>query len=83
MLASGFPRLRTLGATLVRVGIAGLLLGSGPLFLVDGLSRLGLLRDPNPNPVGFGILFYFTFKPSVACLAAGLVLRLIATVRRY
>ena len=35
--------------------IAGALLfviGTGPLLAIIGLAKLGLTKDPNPNPVG-------------------------------
>ena len=41
---------------LVRTGVTLLVIGSGPLLLVIAAADLGLTRDPNPNPVGFGIL---------------------------
>lgn len=55
----------------VQVGIAGLVLGSGPLLLAVVISHLK--GDPNPNPVGPGILCGFTFTPSLICLAIGLI----------
>ena len=27
--------------------------------------------DPNPNPIGFGLLFFVTFWPAVICLGVG------------
>lgn len=54
-----------------RVGVALVVLGWGPLLSVGLLSEAGLLSDPNPNPVGFGIMFAFTLWPAVICLAIG------------
>ena len=48
-----------------------LLIGTGPLFTVILLARLGLTRDPNPNPVGLGILAFLTFLPSVLLMVLG------------
>jgi hypothetical protein len=45
--------------------------GSGPLLVVILLANLGLTRDPNPNPVGFGILAFLTFWPGVILLVLG------------
>lgn len=56
---------------LIRWGIAGLILGSGPLLLAVVIAHLH--GDPNPNPVGPGILAGFTFWPSLICLIVGLV----------
>jgi hypothetical protein len=42
--------------------IAGALLfvlGSGPLLVSSALAGLGMTEDPNPNPVGFGMLAFF------------------------
>jgi hypothetical protein len=46
-------------------GLALFVIGTGPLLIVILLSALGLLADPNPNPVGLGILAAITFWPSV------------------
>jgi hypothetical protein len=46
-------------------GLALFVIGTGPLLMVILLSALGLLADPNPNPVGLGILAAITFWPSV------------------
>ena len=57
-----------------RYFVAGALLfliGTGPLLTVILLARLGLTRDPNPNPVGFGILAFLTFLPSVLLMVLG------------
>jgi len=54
--------------------VAGALLflfGTGPLLTVIALAGLGLTKDPNPNPVGFGILAFLTFWPSVFLLIVG------------
>jgi hypothetical protein len=48
-------------------------LGSGPLLTVILLASLGLTKDPNPNPVGFGILAFLTFWPSVVLMVLGFV----------
>lgn len=46
-------------------GLGLLLVGSGPLLTVILLAALGLLDDPNPNPVGLGILAALTFWPAI------------------
>ena len=46
--------------------------GSGPLLITILLASFGLTRDPNPNPVGFGILAFLTFWPSVILIVIGI-----------
>ena len=53
------------------IGLTLLLLGTGPLFAVILLASLGFTKDPNPNPIGFGILAFLTFWPSVIMLITG------------
>jgi hypothetical protein len=56
---------------LLRWGLILLALGTGPLVAIIVAAELGLTRDPNPNPVGFGILTLFTFWPAVFMIAFG------------
>lgn len=62
---------------LIRVGLGLLVLGSGPLLAIIIAARVGLLHDPDPNPVGPGMLAGLTFWPALICLVAG-----VARVRR-
>lgn len=55
----------------VAVGLALVLLGWGPLAAILLLAAVGLWPDPNPNPIGPGLLFFFTFFPAVICLGVG------------
>ena len=55
-----------------RAGALLFLFGTGPLLIVIALAKLGLTRDPNPNPVGLGILAFLTFWPSVVLMIVGL-----------
>jgi hypothetical protein len=57
----------------VRVGLALLILGSTPLWGIILLAAVGLWPDPNPNPIGPGLLFFFTFWPANICLVIGVV----------
>lgn len=52
----------------------GILLGvgTGPLLLIVLLSKIGI-GDPNPNPVGPGMLAALTFWPSVGMIVFGSV----------
>jgi hypothetical protein len=55
----------------LKTGLILVCLGWGPLLGIVLLSSLGLWPDPNPNPIGPGLLFFFTFWPAVICLAIG------------
>jgi len=57
---------------LLWIGLALFVLGSGPLLITILLASFGLTRDPNPNPVGFGILAFLTFWPSVILIVIGI-----------
>jgi len=57
----------------VRTGIVLLVVGSGPLLFIIGAAAIGLWPDPNPNPIGPGLLFFFTFWPAVLSIAVGVV----------
>jgi hypothetical protein len=61
------------------VGLALLILGTGPLLLIALATELGLTSDPNPNPIGPGLLAFFTFWPAVILIVLGLV----ASILRY
>ena len=56
---------------LVQIGFWLLVIGAGPLFGIILLAELGIWPDPNPNPIGPGLLFFFTFWPAVICLGIG------------
>lgn len=71
------PRLKF--SRLLWIGLALLVLGTGPLLAIVAAASLGLLSDPNPNPIGPGLLAFFTFWPSVILIVWGLV----ASVLRY
>jgi hypothetical protein len=58
-------------------GLILLVLGTGPLVTVILLARFGLTKDPNPNPIGVGILAFLTFWPSVVLVIVGAVISLV------
>jgi hypothetical protein len=62
-------------AWLIGAGAALLCLGTGPLLVVILLANLGLSADPDPNPVGFGILAAVTLIPALALLIGGFASR--------
>ena len=55
------------------IGAALLILGSAPLALIVAAAAVVLWPDPNPNPIGPGLLFFFTFWPAVICILIGVV----------
>jgi len=57
---------------LLWIGLALFVLGSGPLLITILLATLGLTRDADHNRVGFGILAFFTFWPSVILIVIGI-----------
>jgi hypothetical protein len=57
----------------VRAGLITLLIGSGPLFFIIVAAAVGLWPDPNPNPIGPGILCGITFWPAIICILVGVV----------
>ena len=54
-----------------KIGLILVVLGWSPLLFVVLLAAVGLWPDPNPNPVGLGLLFFLTFWPAVICLGIG------------
>ncbi|MFO1407928.1 MAG: hypothetical protein U1F08_10395 [Steroidobacteraceae bacterium] len=56
-----------------RIGLALAVFGCGPLLLIITLASIGLWPDPNPNPVGPGMLFAICLWPALICLAIGAV----------
>lgn len=60
-----------LGNRWIQVGLVLVVAGWGPLLAVILLDGLGLWPDPDPNPVGPGLLFFFTAWPAIICLVIG------------
>ncbi|CUQ67025.1 hypothetical protein [Candidatus Nitrospira inopinata] len=54
-----------------KVGFWLAVLGWSPLWVIVLLADIGLWPDPNPNPIGPGLLFFFTFWPAVILLGIG------------
>jgi hypothetical protein len=59
------------------IGLALLVVGTGPLLAIILAAELGLLSDPNPNPIGPGLLAFFTFWPAVIMIVWGLAASLV------
>jgi hypothetical protein len=60
-----------LQSRLVKIGLALLIFGTGPLVFIIAAAALGLWPDPNPNPIGPGLLSFLTFWPAVICIFVG------------
>ena len=54
-----------------RVGAIIALVGWSPLLAIIVLAAIGLWPDPHPNPIGPGLLFFFSLWPAVACMGVG------------
>lgn len=50
--------------------------GWGPLIVIIALAEAGLYPDPNPNPIGPGLLYFFTSPVVFALFAIGIVVGL-------
>ena len=57
------------------IGFAVFVLGQLPLWTIIAAADAGLWPDPNPNPVGPGLLAFVTFWPGVALIALGVLRR--------
>ena len=57
----------------IRVGLVLLVVGATPLLFIIAAAAVGLWPDPNPNPVGPGLLFALTFWPAIICIVVGVI----------
>jgi hypothetical protein len=57
----------------VKVGPGLLVVGAGPLCFIIAAAAVGLWPDPNPNPIGPGLLLALTFWPAVVCILVGVI----------
>ena len=57
----------------VRAGVAMIVGGALPLLLTILAAKVHLLADPNPNPVGFGVLFLVSVILGSIVVLAGIV----------
>jgi hypothetical protein len=62
-----------LGSKLVKAGLIILVLGTGPLLFIIVAAAVGLWPDPNPNPVGPGLLAGLSIWPGMVCLGIGIL----------
>jgi hypothetical protein len=56
---------------LFKIGFWLFVIGTGPLLAIIALAAVGIWPDPNPNPIGPGLLCFFTFWPSIICMCVG------------
>jgi hypothetical protein len=54
-----------------KVGEALVAVGWTPLLGIILLAQIGLWPDPDPNPIGPGLLFFVTAWPAIICLGIG------------
>ena len=54
-----------------RIGFWLAVIGWSPLLIIIVLASIGLWPDPNPNPIGPGLLFFFTSWPAVILMVIG------------
>lgn len=59
---------------LFKVGLIVLVLGSAPLLAIILLAKIGVWPDPDPNPIGPGLLTFITFWPGVLLMFVGVEL---------
>jgi len=74
ILLSGSDRAVYLRSPWFKAGVAIICLGALPLVIVGLLSWLGLLSDPNPNPIGLGLLFMAATALGCIAILIGIVL---------
>jgi hypothetical protein len=68
------PKKERLVPPLFWVGLAVLVVGVGPLLSIIVAAKMGWTSDPNPNPVGPGILAYLTLWPGLGLTVAGIII---------
>ena len=74
-IGSALPtfRMRLFASRTLYFGIALLIFGAGPVLAIVVLSKFGVLSNPNPNPVGLGLLAVVSFYPSLALILAAIL----------
>lgn len=58
-------------------GLGLFVLGVGPLLAIIAAAELGLTSDPNPNPIGPGMLAMITFWPAIALMVIGIIMAIV------
>jgi len=73
-LLSGSAREYYLRSSWIRAGFVIVVVSALPLTAIIIATSLGLTRDPNPNPIGFGLLFFLGGVVGSICCLIGDVL---------
>jgi hypothetical protein len=73
ILLSGGQRSAYFRSTWIRAGLVVLVVGALPLLAVGLAASLGLTRDPNPNPIGLGLLFLASGVLACVLVLVGIV----------
>ena len=73
ILLSGSARRTYWRSAWVGAGLGTMVVASVPLLVVIVANDLGLWPDPNPNPVGFGLLFVAGAMAGTVLLGVGVV----------
>ena len=76
------PKKLRVVSPLLWAGLAVLTVGVGPLLSIIVAAKMGWTSDPNPNPVGPGILAFFTMWPGLALTVVGLIVTTTRWLRR-
>jgi hypothetical protein len=63
-----------MGKLILYIGVAILVFGCGPVLIIGMLSEIGI-GDPNPNPVGPGMLAAISFLPGICITCLGAAIR--------
>lgn len=58
----------------LKAGLAVIVVGCSPLLLFLLAHQLGLVKDPNPNPIGLGLLFFVSLPIGLVTTTIGAVL---------
>ena len=66
------PKEFLMGRSVMYIGVAILVLGVGPVLIIVLLSKIGI-GDPNPNPVGPGMLAAISFWPGIIMTILGAI----------
>lgn len=73
--------MRALPLTL-RLGFGVLIAGSAPLLLFLAADAMGMVRDPDPNPIGLGLIFAVGNMIAGVLIPIGLLQLLVRRVLR-
>lgn len=73
IMLSGGKRSLYFRSSWIRAGAATFVIGALPLLAITLLAAVGLWPDPNPNPVGLGLLFVASTVLACLLILAGII----------